>query len=150
MVTADILKTLDIFEGLTDRELEEVSRISEIRECPKGTVIFRENEDSESLYLLLQGNVAINIEIGRHQEAIVHSVGAGEAFGWSALVQPYQFTASAMCVNNSRIVVIDRFALRKLIDLDCHMGFVIMEKLAELVSERLRDTRLQLISMLHG
>jgi len=27
---------------------------------------------------------------------------------------------------------------------------VIMEKLAELVSERLRETRIQLISMLHG
>ena len=150
MVPVETLKTFDIFDGLTGPELEQISIIAESRECPKGSVIFRENEDSESLFVLMQGNVAINIEIGRHQEAIVHSVGAGEAFGWSALVQPYQFTASAKCINNSRLVVIDRYALRKLIDQDCHMGFVIMEKLAKLVSDRLRDTRLQLISMLHG
>lgn len=150
MVPVEILKTLDIFDGLTKPELDAVSRIAEEKDYPKGAVIFKENDDSESLYVLLQGNVSINFEIGRHQEAIVHSVSAGQAFGWSALVQPFQFTASAKCVNNSKIVVIDRHALRALLDQDCHMGFVIMEKLSELVSERLRDTRLQLISMLHG
>jgi len=150
MVPVEILKRLDIFDGLTEAEMKSITEIAELRECPKGSVIFKENQDAEMLYVLLLGNIAIHFETGRHQEAIVHSVGAGQAFGWSALVQPYQFTASARCVNNSKLVCIDRKKLRDLLNMDCHMGFVIMEKLAELVSTRLRDTRLQLISLLHG
>jgi len=150
MVPVEILKRLDIFDNLNKQELEAITEIADIRDCPKATVIFTENQEADALFVLLQGNVALHFEVGRHEEAIVHSVGAGQAFGWSALIQPYLFTASAKCINNSKLVVIDRYRLRSLLDEDCHMGFVVMEKLAELVSERLKDTRLQLISMLHS
>ena len=138
MVSVDTLKKLDLFVGLMDLELEAISEISEIAEYPRGTVIFKEGDEAASLYVLIEGNVALNFEVGRNREVIVHSVGYGQAFGWSALVQPYLFTASARCTNNSRVLTIDRKRLRKLFELDCHMGFVIMEKLAGLVSNRLR------------
>jgi CRP/FNR family cyclic AMP-dependent transcriptional regulator len=150
MVPIETLKGLDIFDGLSDTELESLTEIAEIAELPKGSIIFREHEDANNLFVLLHGNVAIQFEVGHHRDAVVHSVGSGQAFGWSALVQPYQFTATARCINASTLVTISRVKLRNLMEEDCHMGFVIMEKLAELVSERLRETRIQLISMLHG
>ncbi len=150
MVPIETLKSLDIFDGLNDKELESLKEIAEVVELPKGAIIFREHEDANDLFILLQGNIAIQFEVGRNRDAVVHSVGAGQAFGWSALVQPCQFTATAKCINHSTLVTISRVKLRDLMEEDCHMGFVIMEKLAELVSERLRETRIQLISMLHG
>jgi CRP/FNR family cyclic AMP-dependent transcriptional regulator len=150
MVPIETLKGLDIFDGLSEKELESLTEIAEIAELPKGSIIFREHEDANNLFVLLHGNVAIQFEVGHHRDAVVHSVGSGQAFGWSALVQPYQFTATARCINASTLVTISRVKLRDLMEEDCHMGFVIMEKLAELVSERLRETRIQLISMLHG
>ena len=150
MVDAEILQRLDVFDGLTPHELKAVTGISELVEYPKGSMVFKENEDARKLYVLLEGKVAIQYEVGRNMEAIVHTVTAGQAFGWSALVQPYQFTASARCMEDSSIVTVDRASMRGLIEMDCHLGFLIMEKLAELISGRLRDTRIQLISMIHG
>ena len=150
MVPVETLKKLDVFDDLTKAELEAIQGIAQIEDFPRGTVIFNENEDAKNLFVLLQGNVAIQFEVGRNRRVTVHSVSSGQAFGWSALVQPYRFTASAKCVNKCQVVAVDRDGIRKLIEMDCHMGFVIMEKLAGLVSERLRDTRMQLISMLHG
>jgi CRP-like cAMP-binding protein len=150
MVDAEILKKLDIFEGLTAPELKAVTQISEVAEYPKGAMVFKENEEAGKLYVLLEGRIAIQFEVGRHLEAVVHTVTPGQAFGWSALVQPYQFTASARCMDDSRVVTVDREGLRNLLELDCRIGFIIMEKLAELVSGRLRETRIQLVNMIHG
>ena len=150
MVPVETLKKLDVFDGLNKTELEAVQGIAREEDFPRGTVIFNENEEAKSLFVLLQGNVAIQFEVGRNRQAIVHSVSSGQAFGWSALVPPHRFTASAKCVNKCKVVAVDTGGLRRLLDMDCHMGFVLMEKLSELVSARLRDTRMQLISMLHG
>jgi CRP/FNR family cyclic AMP-dependent transcriptional regulator len=150
MVSADILAGLDIFSGLTEKELEAATAITDLVSYERGGVIFRENEEAVDLYVLLEGRVAIEFEVGHHQEAVVHIVREGQAFGWSALVQPYRFTATARCQQDCHVITVDRAGLRRLMDKDCYMGFVIMEKLAELISGRLRETRLQLISMIHG
>ena len=150
MVPIETLKDLDIFDGLSERELELLTGIAETVELPKGSIIFKEHDEANNLFILLHGNIAIQFEVGHHRDAVVHSVGAGQAFGWSALIQPYKFTATAKCINASKLVTISRVKLRDLMEDDCHLGFVIMEKLAETVSERLRETRIQLISMLHG
>jgi len=150
MVSSDILGKLDIFSGLSRKELKALEGVSEEVHYTKGDIIFREYDEAQKLYVLLRGSVSIQFEVGHHQEAVVHVAGDGQALGWSALIQPYRFTASARCRENSVIVEVDRAGLKVLMDKDCYLGFVIMEKLAELVSMRLRETRLQLISMLHG
>ncbi|MBI5696255.1 MAG: cyclic nucleotide-binding domain-containing protein [Nitrospirae bacterium] len=150
MVPVETLKSLDVFSGLTEFEMMEVARVCDTQDYPSGTMVFRENDDADRLYVLLAGRVAIQFEVGRHQDAVVHTSEAGQAFGWSALVQPYRFTASARCMSDSKILTVDREGLRALLSEDCHIGFIIMEKLAEIISKRLRETRIQLISMIHG
>ncbi|MBI5190507.1 MAG: cyclic nucleotide-binding domain-containing protein [Nitrospirae bacterium] len=150
MVPVETLKNLDVFGGLTEFEMMEVARVCDTHDYPAGSMVFRENDDADKLYVLLEGRVAIQFELGRHQDAVVHTATGGQAFGWSALVQPYRFTASARCMDDSKILTVDREGLRGLLAEDCHIGFIIMEKLAELISGRLRETRIQLISMVHG
>jgi len=150
MVPVETLRKLDLFEGLNEIELNAVTSVADLIDCRKGAAIFSENEEATKLYVLLDGMVSINFEVGRHQEVIVHTVKAGEAFGWSALVQPYRFTASAKCMQDSKVITVDGDNLKKLLKDDCHMGYVIMEKLAALVSGRLQDTRVQLISAANG
>jgi len=150
MVPRETLWKLDVFKGLTEREVEALSEISETVEYGPDSVIFRESEEARDLHILLEGRVSMLFEVGRGREAILHTVAEGEAFGWSALVQPYRFTASAKALEKSMVVSVDGPALKKLMDKDCYLGFVIMEKLAELISARLRDTRLQMINLVHG
>jgi CRP-like cAMP-binding protein len=150
MVPTDVLWRLDVFKGLTDKEVKAVSGISETLDFKKDSVVFRDNDDARDLYILLEGRVSMLFEVGRGREAIVHTAGEGEAFGWSALVQPYRFTSTAKALEDSRVVSVDGPELKKLMEKDCYLGFVIMEKLAELISSRLRDTRLQMINLVHG
>lgn len=150
MVPADTLRKLDLFDGLSAPELKKLEGISELAAYPRGAFIFIENEEARKLYIMLEGKVAVQFETARHQEAVVHIASSGEAFGWSAMVQPYRFTASARAIEDSKVVTVDGERLRMFLKDDCHIGFVIMEKLAQAISNRLRETRLQLISCVHG
>jgi CRP/FNR family cyclic AMP-dependent transcriptional regulator len=150
MVPADTLRKLDLFDGLSAPELKKLEGISELVDYPRGAFIFIENEEARKLYIMLEGKAAVQFETARHQEAVVHIASSGEAFGWSAMVQPYRFTASARAIEDSRVVAVDGEKLRMFLKDNCHIGFVIMEKLAQAISNRLRETRLQLISCVHG
>jgi len=150
MVPVDELWKFDVFKGLTEGEVKALSDICGKVDIKKGQFVFREGEEARDLFILLEGRVSMLFEVGRGREAVVHTVNEGEAFGWSALVQPYRFTATAKALEDSTVVAVDGPELKKFMDKDCYLGFVIMEKLAELISSRLRDTRLQMINLVHG
>jgi CRP-like cAMP-binding protein len=70
----------------------------------------------------------------------------GETFGWSALIEPRRYTASAVCLGEVKVLAIDGAKLSKLLEEDLQLGFTVMKKVAEIISSRLRNTRSQLRS----
>jgi CRP-like cAMP-binding protein len=70
----------------------------------------------------------------------------GRTFGWSALIEPRRYTASAVCLGEVKVLAIDRADLMKLLEEDLQLGFTVMKKVAEINSSRLRNTRSQLRS----
>ena len=75
----------------------------------------------------------------------VHTAKAGEVFGWSALVKPYVYTASAECVEKVEEVYIKGSELMNLFEQNDHTGYVIMRNLSGHVSSRLTESREKLI-----
>lgn len=150
MVGLEILRKSDIFEGLSDDELAAIARIACEETYPAGAQIFAENEPATKLYLVREGRVAILIEIGRGQQTVIDTVMVNGSFGWSALVPPYILTGTAKAMERTRVVTIPSGVLRELCKQNCRTCYTIMEKLATIISGRLKDTRLQLISLLHS
>jgi len=147
MVPVELLKRMDVFEGLTEEDLRKIAAIAEERTYDAGQMIFAENDMATKLFLVQEGRVAIQFALGDRRRATVQTVGKGHLVGWSALVEPYRFTASAVAVVPSRLIAVDGQGLQELFQADCRLGFIIMHRLAVIISERLRDTRLQLISL---
>ncbi|MCL4458402.1 MAG: cyclic nucleotide-binding domain-containing protein [Chloroflexi bacterium] len=147
MVSKEILRKTDVFVGLTDEQLESVAAIAQEEVYEPGAIIFSEHDIAKNLYIVEDGRVAVQIPVDKHRRATIHTVTNGLTFGWSALVEPYRFTASARCVEPSRVITIDGAELGKLFEGDCRMGFIVMSRIAMIISGRLRDTMLQLISL---
>lgn len=146
----EILRKAEIFEGLTDDELNKVDRICDIEVYEPGAIIFNENDEAKKLYIVESGRVSIRIEIGPDRYLPVFSCSEGCVFGWSPLVPPYQYTAGAKCMEKSTVVAIDGAKLRELCHSDTHLCSVVMAGIARLISSRLRNTRLQVASIIHG
>lgn len=150
MVSLDTLRLANIFEGLADDQLARVAKIAHEETIEPGKIIFKENDEAQDLYVVLEGRVAILIDIGGGKQTMVDTVTKGEPFAWSALVPPYMLTASAKTVERTRVLVMPGKEMHEFCLEDCRMCYTIMENLARTISTRLKDTRLQLISLMHG
>ncbi len=150
MVPLEILRQSDVFEGLDDDELATIAKMAREETYEAGTRIFAENEDAKDLYIVVQGRVAILIDLGRGKQTVVDTVTRNGSFGWSAMVPPYVYTGSAKCSERTKVVIVPGADLRELCHANCRTCFTIMERMATVISARLKDTRLPLISLMYG
>lgn len=151
MISDDDLKKIKLFKDLTEEELNKVKDICDEEQYSKWDTIFSEESSSDKLYVLKKGMVAIEIQVSAEKAVNVYTVShEGDSFGWSSLVEPYKFTAKARCIEDSTIIAIDGNKLKELISKDYRLGYIIMGKIAKVLSKRLQCTRLQLISLTYG
>ena len=150
MVGLEALRRSDLFEGLSDDELAAIAKMAREETYDVGTIIFRENSPAKDLYIVREGRVAILIDIGRGKQTVIDTICRNGSFGWSAMVPPYILTGSAKTMERTRVIIITGRELRELCRTSCGTCYTIMEKLATIISIRLKDTRLQLIGLMHG
>jgi CRP/FNR family cyclic AMP-dependent transcriptional regulator len=149
MVSPELLRRFPFFAGLTDEEIKSIAMISDEKKYDVNTFIFREQGKAENLFLLVEGNVDIMIntdEEGLQQET-VSTLSHGDVFCWSSIVEPYVLTGSGFAATPVTVIAMDGAALRALFELDCHLGFSVLQKAATIISSRLKDTRIQMLSL---
>jgi CRP-like cAMP-binding protein len=150
MISPELLRRYPYFSRLSDVQLRAIAMIAEELDCKVGAIILEENKPADWLFLLVEGSIDLSYksEEQYHPKATkvfpVGEVNPGEIFGISSLIEPHQYNATATTSMDSKIVRIDAKALRSLADLDCSLGYVLMQHIAMAVMERLSSTRVQL------
>ncbi|MBI1750566.1 MAG: cyclic nucleotide-binding domain-containing protein [Acidobacteria bacterium] len=112
-----------------------------------GEAIFREGDPSLYLYILKHGRVAIEIHVPSKGRQTILTVGPGDIFSWSALVEPRIETASARAIEEVEVLGIKGGELTDLCLEDSELGFELYRALAEVITARLVATRLQLLDV---
>jgi len=113
----------------------------------KGEYIFREGEPADNFYLIRKGKVLIEVNFPPKGSLIIRSRDEGELFGWSWLVPPYKWHFDARAVELTRAISIDGKCLRGKCEDDHDLGYQIMKRFVQIISERLEATRLQLMDI---
>jgi len=147
MVSGDMLKDFQLFQGLEAGELAEVARLCRERSYEEGSVILTAGGSAEDVYLLKDGKVDIQVELVIYDleaRATVYTVRKGETFAWSALVPPHKLTASARAGQKSQVVTINGKELINLLEKNTHMGYLVMQNLSKVISSRLAATMIAL------
>jgi CRP-like cAMP-binding protein len=70
------------------------------------------------------------------------------AFGWSGIVSPYRYTATATCEVETKVLAIPGIKFEEILDEETDCSCRVMKKLAELISSRLRNSRMILLRTL--
>jgi CRP/FNR family cyclic AMP-dependent transcriptional regulator len=143
MVNALVLKGFELFKGLDDSELVKIAELCSEHAMTAGEIVITEGKRARDLRLCRSGKVDILMWVPEpwNKHVVVHSAEAGEAFGWSALVAPYTYTASAECMEAGEEIRINGSALLDLFGQNPRMGFVVMSNLACEISARLHQIR---------
>lgn len=134
MQRTDTMKAVPLFEGLSDRQLESLSRAFPRRSYGAGETIFRDGEPAEGFYILLSGRLKIYKLSMEGKEQILHIIEAGEPFAEVALFSETTFPAYAEAIRESEVMFFSRKAFQQLVRDD---PSIIMNMLA-ILSQRLK------------
>ena len=75
------LKNIEIFNDLSINELAAVAAVTEEAVFDEGEQVFKEGDRGDTLYLVLDGNVAVIKERNLEKEIELDSIGSGDYFG---------------------------------------------------------------------
>jgi CRP-like cAMP-binding protein len=147
MISPEVLRRYPYFAGLTADQMATVANTAEEISAPAGHFFFHEGDPLTHLYIVLEGEVAILIELpAQNKQVVTSTAGPGEVFSWSGLVPPYQATAGAKALSVSRVLSFDCRALRQAFEKDCQLGYIMMQMLAQVIRDRLRDLRIETLA----
>lgn len=144
------LTVVQLLDRLTEEQKQKILNLGVREVYETGTIICRENDEAKNLYLLEQGTVAVEIESSPVMRIPVCTISKGGIFGWSCLVPPHRLTASVTSLEKSEALSIDGAKLRELCIQDSTLGFTIMQNISQIVSSRLKNLKLELISFVYA
>ena len=150
MINSASLASFPLFHNVSPAVLEKIVAISEELAISEGQTVFREGEKADTLHFLISGSIALRVNIMSKPDSVTVSfvTKASECFGWSGLVSPHYYTASAYCEEDSKILAISGNELMEILTTNPDAGFKVMHRVAELVSDRLRNSRQALLKTL--
>ncbi len=139
-----ILRRGPLFRGLSNSELREFEKIIHRRRYKEGEAVFWEGEPGVGMYIVEEGSVAIYKGADEKDRELLAELTRGEFFGELALLDESPRSATAVALENSRILGLYRPDLLDLIERKPRLGNKFLFQLATLIGERLKHTNEEL------
>ena len=132
----------EILKGLSPEERNLFFPLAETESFKTGALIFLQDTLATKVYILDQGSIALKTVLPAGLE-ITFEIGKkrGTPFGWSALVKPCRLTATAVCLENTRVISFKGKSLINLFQQNPLLGYKVFRNLCALVARRLLRTR---------
>lgn len=131
----EILRKVPLFAGLSDEDLQKLERVSIRKTYPKENVIFFEEDEGDSLFIIVSGRVKVTKISGDGKEIILAILGDGEFFGDMSLLDSERRSATVIALDETEVCTMRR---REFLDL-LHDSPMLAVKLLEVLSRRLRE-----------
>ena len=145
MISPELLRRHSFFAGFSPTELKELAIAGREHSFKAGDVLFSEGDHAEHFYFLAEGEVELLLDADG-EKIPLGSLPAGEPVGWSSLIEPRLYTATVRALRACRVLTFGHVELDRMLHED-HFAALMMRKLAEVVSRRLKDTQIQLLSL---
>lgn len=125
------LLRLPLFERVPRRSAERLLSTARLHYFAAASVLFRENESAEYLYIALDGHVALMTAAGSTGDVVVEFVPPGQPFIIAAVILSRPFLMSARVVEPSRVVLIPAAEFRRTVEKEPALSMALNKVAAE-------------------
>jgi CRP-like cAMP-binding protein len=147
MSLTEEMLSIEALRGLGESQLQKIASIAKPEECQVGAILFREGDDSPIIFVLLSGEVSLEVSMRERSPTCIYVAGPGELLGWSPILGRHAMTATAKVTTPSRLAALEVARLNELVEQDPQFGVAFLKQLALIVSDRLSATRRCLASV---
>ena len=165
MPDKDFIQKFKFFTDISPEDRDRIASKCEIQKFNPDDILFRFEDPAEHLYGLIDGEVELSLVftdrvlkteveyeeavhariVDQQKQIVVDVVHPGQVFGWASIIGSGQRTVTAQCSRESRIFVITAVDLKTMFDADNSLGYVLMKRLAGIISKRLKNRTEKLI-----
>lgn len=136
MGNEQMLASVPLFAGFGPAELKRLARDLYPREHQEGDVILKEGEEAAGFYVVSSGQVEVVKNLGDARETVLATLGPGDFFGETALLDGYPRTASIRALEDGECLVMTRWDFLAALKSSPDMAAQVLRTLAR----RLRQT----------
>lgn len=131
---------IPLFSDLNEQELQSLLSHTQSQTFPMGSLICREGEGGDSLFVISRGEVSITKQVPKGREVRVRNLRDGDFFGEFGFFVDQKRHATVRAVTECEILEISKNALNKMIEIHPRLN----EVLQNLFRERILDNFLAL------
>jgi CRP-like cAMP-binding protein len=145
MELVKLLRAVELFDGLTDKQIERLALIADERTYKRNELVFNQGEEGDRLYVVRSGFVEIIVDDDESEKTprTLVNLGMGQVFGEMALVDRGRRSATVRSVDDSTVInSINHTDFTNLCEKDTAIGYVVMRNLAADLSFKLRHRNL--------
>lgn len=122
------LKQSPLFEGLSRKQLTQLSRLTDDIEVPSGTVLCEQGRRGQEFFVIIEGEATVT----RGRKAVA-TIGSGDFFGEIALLEHVVRTATVTAATPLRFFVVSDRAFQSVLDTDPSIERKVLRALARRV-----------------
>ena len=142
MEIKELLRSVELFDGLTDDHLDEVAAICKRRQLKKGELLAKQGDVGSELFIVSEGLVEVIVR-ERTVPRVVVNLGTGQLIGEMSLVDRGPRSATVRAIHDPTFVqVIQHDDFHALFQRNTQIGYRVMLNLAVDMSFKLRHRNL--------
>jgi CRP-like cAMP-binding protein len=135
------------FEGMSDAHLETMAGCGKLVHFKAGEFLLHEGEKADTFFLVREGEVVIETYDPAVGPISVARVAAGGVTGFSWLFPPHSNSFDSVALTKVSALALDGECLRGKAEADHELGYQLMKRFAQLMLDRLRATRRQVLDV---
>lgn len=138
-----LFRGVELFQGLTDSELDEIAAICQPRRFKKGDLLAVEAEPGRDLFIITSGTVEVIVESQKSSPKVVINLSTGQLIGEMSLIDRGARSATVRAIQDPTTVQAIRYQdFHNLCKRNNHIGYVVMFNMAADLSFKLRHRHL--------
>jgi len=140
VISASLLRRVDILANLEDVELEVLQGFLEETDCGTTDAVFNQGEEGRDLYIVSDGRVAIRVATQDGSAIDVAELGPGDFFGEMAIFEDAPRSATCVMVEGGRLYRLRKADFFALMDRHPQTAIKIMYRMVAITTNRLNAT----------
>jgi len=132
-----MLRRVKILAGLAEDQLEKFAKAMEIQRVPQWSVIVKQGDTGDTMYLILEGELRVRVMVGE-KETVLTTISVGEFFGDIALFDHGPRSADVVANSDATVLKISSSNFEKLAKESPELAAPFLMAVGKTLSSRIR------------
>jgi len=157
-IPLEILKKIPIFRGLEEKHLEKLSQIIQVREFPQGTVVIKEGENGDEIFILLDGEVEVSkslvmklpgYDIAQREKSLTKLSSENLPFFGEMVLfdEKAERTATVTTTKPCKFAIIHKNDFVEIARENAEIGYILYKNIATVLAERLKKANNDILKL---